>query len=400
MILSKKYRLLFYCHQFYPQNSGYSNAFLKLITSIIKYHNNISIDVVTLYPLGSKRELDIKRVRVFRIKKPTNLKFARYFLNPYFVAKNIDKIYKNGNYDLLFVETFDDIIMLSSLSKYTIKKTVVRIHATYETEYRFFFSDIFHRIDRLFATYFAKKLKYIASTNSYHIGFFKKYYLRDNPKLISEKSYFVIPNSSEISDSLSKTSKSLWNTKDKIRLITVGRMNKGGMRQKGMGDLFDAFVVLKNRCPETLDKFEMIVIGDGEYKKNFKKIVKDNSLDFINFVDSVSHDDLLNLLKTADVSILASRFEGLSMFAVESLATSNVVLFSKTGGLIDLVDNNGYFFEPEDVNAIADAIEKVSGLSKKKINLLKKNSRELFDDKFNETIVVNKFYSMLNKVVG
>ena len=104
MILSKNYKLLFFCHQFYPINSGYANAFLKLIKSIIKHHKNITIDVVTVSSLGDMKELDIERFKVLRIKKSTNMKFVRYFLNPYMIAKKIDKIFKKGNYAFFIIK--------------------------------------------------------------------------------------------------------------------------------------------------------------------------------------------------------------------------------------------------------------------------------------------------------
>ena len=396
----RNYKLLFYCCQFYPQNSGYSNAFLKLIKSVLNYHKNITIDVVTTNPLGNMKELDIERLKIFRLEKPINLKLVRHLLNPYIIAKKIDKIFRKGNYDFLFVETFDDIIMLSSLSKHTVDNTIVRIHATYETEYRFLFPDMFHVIDRIFAVHFAKRLKYVASTNQYHIDFFKKYYLKGYMNQISRKSYFIIPNSCDTNIPTTKKFKSLWITKDRLRIITLGRMNKGGLVQKGMKDIFDALILLKNKSPKILKNIEMIVIGDGEYKEYLKKIVRNNSLDFITFIDYVSHDELLSILDEADVSILASRFEGLSMFALESLATSNIALFSNTGGLVDLVDGNGYSFEPKDIKDIASAIEKILNISKAEQDVMKKKSRYIFETKFNEKLIVDSCVDMLKTIRG
>lgn len=54
-------KVMFYCHVFYPQNSGYSNAFQNLINAILDYSSEIQITVVTPYELGeikNSKEMD------------------------------------------------------------------------------------------------------------------------------------------------------------------------------------------------------------------------------------------------------------------------------------------------------------------------------------------------------
>ena len=49
-------KVMFYCHVFYPQNSGYSNAFQNLINAILDYSSEIQITVVTPYELGENKD--------------------------------------------------------------------------------------------------------------------------------------------------------------------------------------------------------------------------------------------------------------------------------------------------------------------------------------------------------
>ena len=107
----------------------------------------------------------------------------------------------------------------------------------------------------------------------------------------------------------------------------------------------------------------------------------------------------INLLKQSDIVVLPSRYEGLSMFALEGLATGNTVIFSKTGGLIDLVDGNGLFFEPQDIDSLVEALVKISNLPKDEIIKMKSKSIEIVKEKFIPFIVAKKFNSILN-IIG
>lgn len=383
-------KVMFYCYVFYPQNSGYSNAFQNLINGILDNSLDTHVTVVTPYPLEENNELQRDRLDVVRLKPKNNIKKIRYFLNEFQFAKEVSKKFKSENYNLLFIETFDQALFINFLDSSIYNKTIVRIHSTNETEYTLFDKSIYCKIRKfIIQKFLSKKVINIASTNSFHIEFAKKYFLDENVIEIGNKNLFVIPNT------INLDAKSIdLNVGKKLKLFILGRMDKLGFNQKGFLDFIYA---LKLMDSEIINKFEITIVGKGDEKSKIINLTKEFSN--ITFIDQLPHSETIDYLKKSDVVVLPSRYEGLSMFALEGLATGNAVIFSKTGGLIDLVDNNGLFFEPQNIDSLAEALTEMSKFSKDEIIHMKLKSIEIIKEKFAPSIVAKKFNSILN-IIG
>jgi len=381
---------MFYCHVFYPQNSGYSNAFQNLINAILDYSSEIQITVVTPYELGENQELKRDRLEILRLKPRINIRKIRYFLNEYLFAKEVSKKFKLENYNLLFVETFDQSLFINSLDSDIYDKTIIRIHSTNETEYTIFDKSIEYKIRKfIIRNFLSKKIINIASTNSFHIDFAKKYYFDENVIEIGNKNFFIIPNTIKNDYEFIDL-----NVGDKLKLFILGRMDRLGFNQKGFLDFIYALKLLDDKV---VNRFEITVVGKGNEKSKILSLAKE--FHNITFIDELPHLQTISFLKQSDIAVLPSRYEGLSMFALESLATGNAVIFSKTGGLIDLVDGNGFFFEPQNIDSLAEALVKISNLPKDEIIKMKSRSIEIVKEKFIPSIVAKKFNSILN-IVG
>ena len=380
-------KVLFYCHVFYPQNSGYSNAFQNLVNLILDYVPDIHITVVTPFGLGNNTEIVRERLTIVRLKPKVNIRKIRYFLNDYFYAKEVSKLFKNGQYDLLFIETFDQALFINFLDNDMFIKTIVRAHSTNETEYTMFEKSIEYKVRKFIIKYLiSKKIINIASTNRFHIEFVKKYYFNSNVIDIGNKNFFIIPNTvRNLNDIID------FEVRDKINLLILGRMDRLGFNQKGFLDFIYALRLLDNNI---LNRYQITVVGKGERKAHIQMLTK--NLKNINFIDELTHEETLMYLKRSDLVVLPSRYEGLSMFALEALATGNALIFSRTGGLIDLVEDNGFFFEPQDIEGLADALTTMALKSDKEIMWMKKRSVDIFNRKFSPKIVAEKFNKILN----
>lgn len=381
-------KLMFYCHVFYPENSGYAHAFLSLIKSILHYWKEVKITVCTPYPLGNNNELSIDGLEIIRLEPRFGLKKIRYFINNYFYAKEVSKRFKEGRYDVLFIETFDHPFFIYLLEDEILNKTIIRVHSTSETEYTFFDKDIYYRLNRFILKNLAlKKVKHIASTNKYHINFVKKYYFDENIIQIADRNFFIIPNTIDpdtINWVLSfDNSSKISDTERKIKVLTLGRMDRLGFNQKGFLDLAYALNILKK---DVVDKFDITIIGKGKEAIKLKNLL--HSFSNVRFIESLDHKSVLKLLIDNDVVVLPSRYEGMSMFALESLLTQNVVIFSKVGGLIELVDGNGFLFEPQNIEDLASCFIKLAELPIGRILEMKRRSLEIFKEKFSPEKVV------------
>lgn len=384
--------VLFYCHDFYPLNNGYANAYLNLIQSILKFNDDIHVTVVTSTELRDNDELNIVNLNVNRIKKKNKIKFFGKFINEKNVARFINSLMSENTFDMLFVETFDQPFLLSNIKKEHFSKIVIRVHSTSETEYTFFIPKLVYKIKKyLIRNHVNKKVKWIASTNSFHIEFVKKYYFSDNVIDIGTKSFSIIPNT--IFPDPLYLARPENEAKDKIKAVLLGRMEREGYIQKGFEDVFIALNLIE---PSLLERLDLLVIGQGEYKRYLTHLAQ--PLNCVTFIDSMNHDDLILLLQSADLVILPSRFEGLSMFALEGLATGNVCLFSKTGGLIDLIDENGYFTSVQDVYSISNMLSKILNTELKDLELMKLRSKTIYSEKFSNENVANSFTKLLNVI--
>ncbi len=375
-------KVMFYCHVFYPQNTGYSNAFQNLINSILENNLDLEVTVMTPYPLSDGEiELARDRLKVVRLSPKVKIRKIRYFINDYFYAKQVSEKFKVKNYDLLIVETFDQAIFINSLDRCIYDRMAVRIHATNETEYTIFGAGFDFRLRKLILkNRISKKIKWILSTNSYHVDFAKKYYFNGNLIDIGNKSFFVLPNSIDPVGSVD------YSVSDKVKIFTLGRMDYLGNNQKGFTDFIYA---LKSLPKEILERFEVTIVGKGNMRNDLMGLCK--GLGNIIFIEEMPHKEVIEALKFSDVVMLPSRYEGLSMFALEGLATGNACLFSNTGGLIDMVDGNGFLFEPQNVESIAIALTELANLDSENLVNMKKKSIKICEDKFSSRVVSEKF---------
>ncbi len=388
----KEKKLLFYCPVFYPENSGYSNAFQNLIYTVID-NLPVSITVITPYPLGGENEIKRSGLKIIRLKQKFKAKKIHYLLNQYLWAREILQIIESEKFDLFFIETFEHALVLSLISKKLYDRILVRIHGTNETEYTFFSMSPEHILRRLLIKkVLIRKIKWMLSTNSYHINFAKQYYFSNNQINIGKVNFFILPNTI-FTDNIKITDFSI--KKNRLRLVIVGRMDYLGNNQKGFTDFVYALKLLNT---EILEKYEIIVIGKGKMRSYLMSLCKD--IENIKFIESLNHNEMISLLIESDVVVLPSRYEGLSMFALEALATGNICIFSHVGGLIDLVDGNGLFFEPQNIESLSMALTKIALKPKEELESMKKRSIEIFKERFAPEVIGNKFSIIYNIVTG
>ena len=383
-------KIMFYCHVFYPQNTGYSHAFQNLIKAILENNKDFEITVMTPFQLPSEdSELVIDRLKIVRLVPVIKNKIIGYFYNEYIHSRQVSKKFKRENFDLLFIETFDHAIFINFLDNELYEKTAIRIHSTNETEYTFFGNRMSFKLRKyLIKNKLIKKVKWILSTNSFHIDFAKKYYFDEDPIAIGEKTFFVLPNSIDSNESVDLK------VHGKIKIFTLGRMDYLGNNQKGFTDFIFAIKLLPK---SVLRRFEIKIVGKGVMRQKLIDLCE--GIENIYFIEEMRHDEVLNTLSNSDVVVLPSRYEGLSMFALEGLATGNACLFSNTGGLIDMIDGNGVLFEPQNIESLVSALNELANFDIAHLEEMKKRSLDICNEKFSSRVVAEKFKTIFDVIV-
>lgn len=124
------------------------------------------------------------------------------------------------------------------------------------------------------------------------------------------------------------------NSVNKLVLIFVGRICK----RKGIHHLLYCARELK-------DKIDVILLGNIDFASDLYKEYKDDAnISFTGFID---RDRLKEHYAHADVFVLPSLSEGMSLAGLEAMALGMPILCSDHSGINDLVENgiNGYVFQ-------------------------------------------------------
>jgi glycosyltransferase involved in cell wall biosynthesis len=394
----KQKRVLYLPLVYYPENSGYSNAFQAFVKAV-EDHTDVVMDILTLTSLNGQEEKPVKNGSIYRFEKRRGgrllpLKLFYNFADRLRFQSMLKKRIDEGNYDLVFIETFEDFFLLSLLPERYFNKIAIRIHATQETEQYFYFPGLVNKLARVaLRKAIKRKVKYIVSTNHYHNNFIKEVVLKNNIYWISQKSFFVLPNTIRNLpvNAIPTTGDSGENSNKPVSFITLGRMDKTGILQKGFDDILDAFTLIRNEVQNA----DVLFIGNGSEKAKLQQRVAQSALPFIHFKEGLTNQQTLQLLQEADVVILASRYEGMSMFALEALSTGNALLFSNVGGLPDMIADNGAIFEPQNIEDLAEKILYLQNLTAEERARMKQASVRLYNQKFSNEKVAASFVSLL-----
>ncbi len=179
--------------------------------------------------------------------------------------------------------------------------------------------------------------------------------------------------------------------KEKI-VLSVGRLS----REKGHHYLIEAIPIILKKIPQI--KFN--IIGDGnqkEYLLNFSR--KLNIKNKVNFIGTVSHNNLFPYYSQADILVMPSLSEGHSLVPIESLACGTPVIATKIGGIIETVidDYNGLLVEAKNSEAIALAVIKIFS-DKDLLKRLSKNARSSIE-KFSWENTIDKFLEICEELI-
>ncbi|MFC5184834.1 glycosyltransferase family 4 protein [Actinomadura harenae] len=91
-----------------------------------------------------------------------------------------------------------------------------------------------------------------------------------------------------------------------------------------------------------------------------ERLVKELALgDRVRFVSGISDDELGDLLASAEIAVVPSRYEGFSLPAVEHMASGTPLVASRAGALPEVVGDAGILVEPGDVEELAAVLRRL-----------------------------------------
>lgn len=105
--------------------------------------------------------------------------------------------------------------------------------------------------------------------------------------------------------------------------------------------------------------YHLCLVGDGPRRRICEEMVRElNVSERIHFLGL--REDIPQLLKSADIVVMSSHWEGFGLAAVEGMAAGKPVIASDVSGLAEIVRDYGLLFKTGDAHALALLIGQLS----------------------------------------
>ena len=168
------------------------------------------------------------------------------------------------------------------------------------------------------------------------------------------------------------------NSSNEKMIIT---MVAGFRYQKDQDTLIKAFALLPK------DKYELWMVGDGDRRNEIEALVESERLsEGVKFWGI--RQDVPSILKSSDVIVMSSHFEGLSLSNIEGMAVGKPFVASDVDGLHEITEDAGLLFNHGDYQQLADIIIELT------------NNKELYDKVADRCLIRARQYDISKMVDG
>ena len=287
------------------------------------------------YDYGFKKKIqwNKKILKGYNYFYNQNHKIFKYILT----KKKVKYVWVHGS------KNFYNLLIII-FSKFLNKKVLLREESFIKSKKRNLLNILFNKLFYLFIDFFIYKYLAIGNQN-------KNFYIKNNVKLSKIiKVPYCVDNSFFSHKNFNKKKTKI------IKFLFAGKLTK----KKGLDILIKAFqkISLNKKIKK---KYSLTIVGNGDYYKKIKMIVRKNNLHFIKILNFKTQNQIKIIYKNSDILILPSRFEPWGLVINEAMNSGNAIICSdNVGSANDLVKNNinGFVFKSENINKLVDAIMK------------------------------------------
>ena len=126
----------------------------------------------------------------------------------------------------------------------------------------------------------------------------------------------------------------------------------------GFREAKDQDTLIKAMALLPKEQYEVWLVGDGERRESLRFTVYGLQIqDSVKFLGL--RTDVPNILKTADVVVMSSHWEGLSLSNIEGMSAGKPFIASDVNGLREVTKDYGLLFPHEDAEALAHLIQQL-----------------------------------------
>lgn len=175
-------------------------------------------------------------------------------------------------------------------------------------------------------------------------------------------------------------------------ILSTGRL----AAQKGFEYLIEAVAMLKQRSPQS---FRVIIAGEGPLRdalqRQIQRLGVAESVRLIGFYKTIG-----DLYALADLVVLPSLWEGLSIALLEAMAAGKPIITTTIGSNLEATDNGrvARLVPPKDVSALAKAIQQMLGNSQQAAHYAR-CARDHFMQHYTETRMLEQYRQLYCEVL-
>lgn len=129
---------------------------------------------------------------------------------------------------------------------------------------------------------------------------------------------------------------------------------------KGLDILLESFSIFLKNNPN----YKLSIVGkiyfDDYYQQLTKKINNLKISNFVNFTNSISHNEVSDLLNLSKCLILSSHSEGFPKVIIESISTGTPIIASDVGNISSISDGCGLIVKKKDILGFSNAMHKIA----------------------------------------
>jgi glycosyltransferase involved in cell wall biosynthesis len=174
----------------------------------------------------------------------------------------------------------------------------------------------------------------------------------------------------------------------------IGRL----VPQKGFDILIEAFQTIASQVPE----LHCLILGEGEDRETLSGQIRAAGLEGrIHLVGYQDRQKVLSILKSSDIFVMPSRYEGTPIALLEAAALARPILATCAGGIPELVthEQHAVLVPPSDPAALAQGFLKMA-LDRDYARALGQNAQQRVRDRFNPKSQVTETWAAYERALA
>jgi glycosyltransferase involved in cell wall biosynthesis len=165
---------------------------------------------------------------------------------------------------------------------------------------------------------------------------------------------------------------------------------------------YDILVEAVQRISDQIPEFICLIVGEGECKETLLRQIQKAGLENrVRLVGFQNREAVLSILKSSDMFVMPSRYEGTPIALLEAAALGCPILASSTGGIPELVTNNihALLVPPNDPVALAEGLLRLSA-DQNYARVLGQNAQQRIQKDFNIDAQLRNTWNAYQKAWG